>query len=240
MRPALALLIATVLLPAELRAEDDELRAGKVIAVQPRPYRLLHELTASAGVLPIDAFYKGFSVGGAYTLHFSDLVAWEALSFHYSGNLDTGLERELEDRWAVAPTGAPEVQYLVGSHLILTPLFGKLSLFNRALLHGATFLSLGGGVVRFTDGFRPQVSVGPGVRLFLGESMSARLDVRNVFTPDLPSGVEYLLHVTLSVSFHVGSRGSAAGAAERREDGFEALDALYGPVPASAPEEARR
>src|SRR5690349_2958383 len=116
------------------RAEDDEdLESGKVIAVEPRPYRMVHEFSVSAGILPLDALYTGFSLGGAYTLHLSDLWAWEAIDVSYSANVDTGLDVTLAERWSVAPTSNPEVQYLVGSHAIFSPMFGKFALFNSSI-----------------------------------------------------------------------------------------------------------
>lgn len=222
--------VAALLCASTARAEDDELAKGRVIAVQQRAYRMVHEFTLSGGVLPMDAFYTGYSLGGSYTLHLSDLFAWEAVSFHYSANVGSGLESTLQQRWDVAPTNDPELQYLLSSNLVVTPLFGKFTFFNQAILFASTFVTVGGGVVRYTDGFRPQVSIGPGVRLFWGESVSTRLDLRNIVAPDLPNGFEYILHVTLSVSFNFGTaRATDGDEPERRDvvDPFAVLDELY-------------
>ncbi len=222
-------LVAAIYTPGELRAQSDELNSGEVVAVQDRPYRLVHEFTASVGVLPIDAFYTGLSLGGSYTLHFNDLIAWEAISFHYSGNIDTGLENELAERFSVLPDGDPQLQYLAGSSLVFSPLFGKFAFFNDSIVNVSTYLSVGGGLARYDDeSFRPQGSIGPGLRLFFGDVVSTRLDVRNIIASDAPSGVEYILHITLSVSFNFGER--EPDDEERPEDsrtGFEALDELY-------------
>ncbi len=217
-----------VVTPAVAVAQSDEVNAGRVVAVQDRPYRLVHEFSASVGVLPIDAFYTGLSIGGAYTLHFNDIIAWETLSFHYSGNVDSGLESELADRWSVLPDGEPELQYLAGTGLVITPLFGKFTFFNDSIVHVSTYLNVGGGLAKFDDGFRPQGTIGPGLRLFFGQVVSTRLDLRNVIAADDQDGVDYLLHITLSVSFNFGNRED-----ERKDDvrdsrtGFEALDELY-------------
>ena len=109
------------------------------------PVSLVHEFTASVGILPIDAFYTGLSLGGAYTLHFNDILAWEAISFHYSGNVDSGLESELADRYSVLPDGEPQLQYLTGTHLVFSPLFGKFTVFNSSIVNVATYLAVGGG-----------------------------------------------------------------------------------------------
>ena len=47
-----------------LADEDDELDSGHVVAVEGRPYRMVHEFTVSAGVLPIDAlFVRSLRIG---------------------------------------------------------------------------------------------------------------------------------------------------------------------------------
>lgn len=234
--------VAFLAFAAPALADDDELDKGRVIAVQDRDFRMVHEFTLSTGVLPMDAFYTGYSLGGSYTLHFSDLFAWEAVNFHYSANVGSGLESTLAQRWDVAPTNDPEIQYLLGSNLTVTPLFGKLTFFNQAILHAGTFVTVGGGVVRFTDGFRPQVSIGPGVRLFWGDVVSTRLELRNIIAPDFPDGLEYILHVMLSVSFNFGKvRAIETGEAEIRDDvdPFAVLDELY-PLSKPKPTEQRR
>ena len=219
---------ASIALPAELRAQSDEVDSGRVVAVQDRPFRLVHEFTASVGVLPIDAFYTGLSLGGAYTLHFNDVIAWEALSFHYSGNVDSGLESELAERWSVLPDGEPELEYLASTHVILTPLFGKFTFLNDSIVHVSTYLSVGGGLAKFDDGFRPQGSIGPGLRLFFGDVVSTRLDLRNIIASDSPDGIDYMLHITLSVSFNFGAREDSRDDEVRdNRTGFEALDELY-------------
>ncbi len=237
---ACALLGATAIASPAL-ADDDDLKSGKVIAVQERPYRMAHEFNVATGVLPMDAFYTGLTLGGSYTLHLTELWAWEALSFHYSGNIDRGLENELGERWSVQPEGEPQVQYLIGSHAVFTPLFGKLAFFNETILHASTFFALGGGLIRYDDGFRPMLSAGPGIRFFWGQVVSTRLDIRGALAPDVRGGVEYILHGMLSVSFNFGSSRPIDGDANRDVDDptdpFATLDELY---PLSSPNAKRK
>jgi outer membrane beta-barrel protein len=226
-----AALLSCALVRAASAAED-ELDSGRVIAVQNRPYKMIHEFTASAGVLPMDALYKGFSLGGSYTLHLSDLWAWEAVDFHYSSNVSTGVDVTLARRWSVAPTHQPQVQYLAASHLIFSPLFGKFTLFNRAIIAAEAYLAVGGGVAHFDDGFRPELSIGPGVRIFFSQRVSTRLDVRSSLAPNIggASSIEHILQIMLGVAFNFGSVRATEAATEGEKDvttGFEALDELY-------------
>lgn len=233
------MLLLCLLTPLSAQAEDEYGvgQRGEVIAVQPRPYRMVHEFSASAGVLPMDAFTKGLTLGGSYTLHFSDLWAWEAISFHYAFQLETSLEETLSDRWSVAPTGEPELELLVGTNMIFTPAFGKMSFVNRSILQVATFLSFGGGVARFSDGNRPFISAGPGLRLFWGQIVSTKLELRNIVSPDDSDSVDYEMHIMLSVSFNFGDRrATEVGSEDVPQDprtGYEDLDELY---PLSTPE----
>ncbi|MCK6550848.1 outer membrane beta-barrel domain-containing protein [Myxococcota bacterium] len=234
-RPLCAILATAVALAPGAAAAEDELDAGRVIAVEDRPFRMFHEFSASAGVLPLDALYTGYSLGGAYTLHLSDLVAWEAISFHYSANVTSDLEKRLAERWSVAATKQPRVEYVATSNLVLSPLFGKTSAFNGDITWLQTSLTLGGGIAHFTDGFRPAVSGGLLFRVFFSQRVSARLDLRSTLVPDLPSGIEHVLQVMLGVSFNFGTIFSEDddGANPDTSTGFEALDELY---PSSDPD----
>lgn len=215
----------------------DQLRSGRIVAVDDRPYRMVHEFAVSSGVLPTDAFYVGLSLGGSYTLHLSDIWAWEALSFHYSANIQTGLENELQERFQAAPEQDPQIQYLLGSHVLFSPFFGKQTLFNSDIVFQGVHLALGGGVVNFAgdreDSFRPQVSVGPGVRFFFGQLVSAKLDLRGFVTFDGVAGniqTAFFFHGFLSVAFNFGkTRATELGKSKVVDNrtGFEKLDKLY-------------
>jgi outer membrane beta-barrel protein len=224
----IAALLATPL--AAEAADQDELESGRVIAVQGRPYRLVHEFAVGVGVLPMDALYKGISLGGSYTLHFSDLWAWEIVDFHYSQNIGTDVDATLSRRWSTKTTGEPQLDYMGASHFIFSPLFGKFTLFNRTIINAAAYLALGGGVAHFTDGFRPELSLGPGVRIFFSQRVSTRLDIRSALAPNIPSGIKHVLQITLGVAFNFGSVRATESSPEEAPDtstGFEALDELY-------------
>lgn len=217
-------------------AVEDELKSGRIIAVDDRPYRMVHEFSVHAGVLPTDARYVGISLGGSYTLHLSDLWAWEALSFHYSANIDTNLDSELSNRFGVLPEPQPRLQYLLTSSAVFTPFFGKQAIFNSDVALQGVYLALGGGIANLggddQDFFLPQVSAGPGVRFFFGQVVSSRLDIRAVTTFDDVNGlqVDFLLHAFLSVSFNFGkTRATELGRDEVTDNrtGFEKLDELF-------------
>jgi outer membrane beta-barrel protein len=236
-RPATILALCAAGVAAGARAHADELErrlGGRVVAREPRPHRLVHELDLGVGVLPLDALYTGLSLGGSYSFHLDDVIALELVDFRYSANLDSGLRSRLAERYEVSPTVSPEIEWLAGTGLLFTPFFGKLAFLDDAVVHASTHLGLSAGVAHFTDGFRFQVSGGPGIRLFASDTVSTRLDVRGTVAFDEVLSVESLLQINLSVALNFGARGRAEAGPERPEEDPDAvLDTLF---PESRPE----
>lgn len=205
-----AILLLSLLAPAVVLAQAEELEnPGTVSAVQERAYRLQHELSLSLGVLPLDAFSKGIFAQVGYTFHFSDVFAWQVGRGSYNYNAKTGLREQLERDFNVLPTNPAfnEIQFFIGSDLMWKPFYGKLSVVNKWVVHGEAYLLLGATVFRFTDAFRPGVSLGAGARVFITKFASARLDVcENVV---LPSGAgaktfSNVMTITLGLGINFG------------------------------------
>jgi outer membrane beta-barrel protein len=179
------LLLSSLLLPGLARAQAEALEnPGTVSAVQERQYRMNHELTLGVGVLPADAFYKGVLGSVGYTYHFSDSFAWQVGRGSYSYNLKTSLREQLERDFEVSPTNTAfeeQVQWMVGSDLVWSPIYGKMAINNRSVVHFTGFLLGGATVMKLqrTDGFRPALNLGLGVRVFTGRNLSFRFDVTN-------------------------------------------------------------
>jgi outer membrane beta-barrel protein len=203
-----ALAVAVALSASTALAQLEELEnPGSVSAIQDRAYRLQHELTLSVGMLPLDAFFKGLYAQVGYTVHFSDSFAWQVGRGAYVYSVQTGLRQQLERDFGVLPTSRDVVEYFVGSDLMWTPLYGKLAVLNRSVLHGEVFLLLGGTVFKYTTAFRPGVNVGGGVRLFASRWVSFRLDVTDTVVVPLGGGANNLLNVmtlTLSLGLNFG------------------------------------
>ncbi|WP_164007636.1 outer membrane beta-barrel domain-containing protein [Pyxidicoccus trucidator] len=206
-----ALLILLFLVPGLARAQAEALEnPGTVSAIQERQYRLQHELTLGVGVLPDDAFYKGLIGTVAYTYHFSDSFGWQVGRGTYSYNVQTALRTQLERDFEVAPTASAyedQVQWMVGSDLVWSPLYGKFAFLNNRVLHFEAFLLGGGTVVKINraDGFRPAANVGVGLRLFSGPTLSFRLDVTNNVVFAGTSRINNVLSVQLGTAFNFGA-----------------------------------
>ncbi len=182
------LVLVAALSPLLARAQTEELEnPGSVSAVQERAFRMQHELDLVLGVLPLDAFYKGLYGQVAYTFHFTDSFAWQVGRAGWVYAAKTGLREQLERDFNVVPTTFEEVQYFAGSDLMWKPIYFKLAWLNRAVVHGELWLLLGGTAFKFTNGFRPGVNVGGGLRLFGTKNVSFRLDLTD--TVVMPTGV---------------------------------------------------
>jgi outer membrane beta-barrel protein len=179
------LLLSSLLLPGMARAQAEALEnPGTVSAVQERLYRMNHELSLGVGVLPADAFYKGLLGSVGYTYHFTDSFAWQVGRGSYSYNLKTSLREQLERDFDASPTSSAfeeQVQWMVGSDLMWSPIYGKMAVSNRKVVHFSAYLLGGGTVMKLqrADGFRPAINLGLGVRVFSSQNLSFRFDVTN-------------------------------------------------------------
>lgn len=196
----LALAVLAVSMPAT--AEDEEgLRA---LSVQDRQTHHWHELNVSIGVLPMNTFVKSITVGGAYTLHFNHLFAWEIIrAYGAVAEIETDLNDELTDM-QLSPTPEEYVEWAATSSFVFTPFYGKLAVVNRALIFSEVFILGGIGYGWLTNSQTVVVDAGLGVRIFFGEYFSLRFDVR---WEGFFAGISELhneLWITLGVSVHLG------------------------------------
>ena len=201
---ALVLGLALTAIPPPLLADDDQTQAEGLdkVAVQNRQHAITHEISAWIGTLPIDAFKKGLTFSGAYTLHFTDLLAWEIGQFTYSYGIETDLNAELENL-SVGPTPFEVVRYYVTSNLMFKPIYQKMAALNKALIYGELFIVVGGGYAWLTNHGRPIIDVGAGMRVYAGRFVSFRVDIRDlmlVTTGDVKNEIWIALAVCLG--FH--------------------------------------
>jgi outer membrane beta-barrel protein len=147
------------------------------VAVQNRKFNQGLEWTVFAGTLPLDAFKKGITAGGALTMHLNETWAWEAINYQYSFEWKTALEDELRV-FELRATPFERVNHFATSNLVFKPLYWKGSWLNQSLVFGELFFVAGGGYGWLTQTNRPVVDFGFGVKLFHTNSIQTRLDVR--------------------------------------------------------------
>jgi len=178
---ALLVLVASLSL-APLVAAEEDLDQGKVYAIQERAYRMNHEFMLSFGFMPLDAFYKMFAISGHYVVHFDELWAWEAahLSFSKYLSIDTGLKDQLNERWDVQPTDPEEnrIDFVLDTNLMIKPLVGKAVLFDDYVINGESYILVGVGAEKFETAWFPAINVGLGLRIYIVDTISLRLEIR--------------------------------------------------------------
>jgi outer membrane beta-barrel protein len=175
-------------------------------AIQERKLRMQHEINLSLGVLPADAYTKGFTGQLGYTLHFSDVWAWQIVRGGYSLQSRSSLRTQLERDYGRLPTEFDAVQYFAGTALYFKPFYGKLSAFNRSVVSGELYFFGGASLMRFNFAFRPGVDVGVGVRVYLNRVFSLRFDFSD--TVALPfagaEGLVNILSANAGISLNLG------------------------------------
>ena len=203
----IGLLAAAVVAAAGGARADDEVEdAGSVAAVQNRAYRMGQELELAAGLLPNDAFYKAFAPEGSYTFHFGDSWAWEVVRLGYAEDLDTNLKTQLL-QLGTQPTQFLEARLFLTSDVVWSPLYLKASVLGDSVIHGEAFVVLGGGAFDMVAGgsnqnsFYPAPNAGVGLRVFLSQVFSVRLDVRD-HVLFIPQNVTNVLDVDLGLSLN--------------------------------------
>ncbi len=210
--PLVACLCSALFAAAPALAQyDDEQGGGTAVVIQNRKFQMAHEFTIQGGTLPLDAFVKGATLSGRYTLHFDDFHAWEIAAGTFSFNIDTGLKQQLIDRFGVQPQSFASLLLTVDSNYVMKPFYGKLALFNRTLLYAELFLNAGVTATYWSDGsWRPGPDVGIGARFFVTEWFSVRADLRyaivvgGVPIADPNATIDGVLLLALGGSFNVG------------------------------------
>jgi outer membrane beta-barrel protein len=176
--------------------EDDAiLQEAPNVVIQNRRFNLGTELALTTGVLPLDPFYRSLHAGGRMALHLDQHSAIEVGGL-YAFNVTTSLRDQLRDNFAIDDSfpGVERPVFMVDGAYVSKPFYGKLSLFNRSLLYNELYLTFGGAAAVYQrvepiPFFGP--GVGGGVRVFLNEYFSLRLDLRHfvmfgtAFNPDL-------------------------------------------------------
>lgn len=196
---AWVLCVAPRFAQAQLQFAGD---APRILTVDPRTHDYRHELQLGVALLPLDAFYIGVAAAGSYTYHLSDIWAWEVAHGVYSHNLDTSLVGDLQ-RFDVAPSPSPiQHKMMLTTNLLLKPMAGKFTVFNRHVLQSDTFFAAGLGAVMTTKDWRFAADVGVGFRFWATQAIAVRLDVRDylVFHGFVPGSVLFIL-VSGSLNF---------------------------------------
>jgi outer membrane beta-barrel protein len=203
----LSLVILTAATPA--RAQFEEVSEDRGV-IQNRKYRLGQEVALQAGTVPLDAFFKGITLGGRYAFHINDFHAVE-VSALYSFNLDSYLTEQLLTNFGVQRESLPGLVVLADINYVVKPFYGKFALANRQLLYQEVFAVAGATVSYWSDtNLRFGPDIGGGIRFFMTPHASFRADIRHaVLVNAIPFiddefRVENVLQLNAGVAFQLG------------------------------------
>jgi len=197
-----------LLMFAALAALTDVARAEEPhgypsVTVQNREHFGHHELDVGIGVLPMDAFRKGFTVSGAYTLRFDEIFGWEIGRVVHSFPFESGLADELR-AFDLEPQAFEIPETIITSSLVFAPIYWKGSLMNEGLVRGEILFVVGGGVGVFTRSTRGGFDVGMALRLYLSSWASVRLDTRYLgFIQDRADGIDVHSEIWIGLSLGI-------------------------------------
>lgn len=161
----------------------------KVYAVQNRIFHRNHELDLSLGYIADDDFFNVYPISLGYTYHFGEKYSWEVARIGYMFNRDKDLKETLENEFGAQPERFPEQKYMLHSHLVYKPLYGKHAILNRGIINDEVYLFLGAGIVHYEWNYStgetdsedaPSISAGIGVRVFLSEKLCLNGEIRHL------------------------------------------------------------
>jgi outer membrane beta-barrel protein len=180
---AVLLTVASSGLAAEVDIKEE------VYVIQNRIYHRYHELDLTAGYLADEDFYYAFPVGIGYTYHFNDHFGWEVARGQWILTQEKDLKNDLEDQFDVTPSQVGEPQYMVHSHLLLKPFYGKESVWNRGIINRETYLLVGGGAIHYEKKMSHgdtetedalSISAGVGTKFFINQNFCINIELRDL------------------------------------------------------------
>ncbi len=183
--------ILLVLVAVQAAWSADQADEEKVYAVQNRIFHRNHEIALNLGYVTDDAFYKIYPISLGYTYNFSDHWGWEVGRFQYLVTEDRKLQDDLKEPPFNAQTEFfIQPKYMVHSHLVWKPLYGKSAVMNRKVINHETYLMVGAGITQYEKTFSTgeketedalSISFGAGFKYFLNQKFCLNLEVRNIY-----------------------------------------------------------
>lgn len=142
-----------------------------------------HEFSFNGGYYVSDLFSSTYALGGAYTYHMTENTAVEIGAAFTHANAE--VVRAIEDeRGTVLEDNYAQVRFLE-SLLLWTPVYGKLRV-GGSIARFDLHVDVGVGVVDSNTSRGAAGVAGLGSKLFLGEALAFRIDLRNhVFRQEL-------------------------------------------------------
>jgi outer membrane beta-barrel protein len=186
---AIGIVLATLVLISHPGWCETSLGEEKVSAVQNRVFHRSHELNLSIGYIADDDFFNVYPIGLGYTFHFNEGIAWEVARAQYMFNTDKDLKSTLENDFNVQPELFPEQRYMLHTHFVYKPLYGKHAFRNRRVINNEISFFAGPGIVHYEWAYSTgetttenalSLSLGAGMKFFLSDRWCLNVEVRDL------------------------------------------------------------
>ncbi len=135
-----------------------------------------HEISLGGGYYASDLLSGTYLVQGSYTFHMTDETAVEFAGAYTHANAD--IIRALEDMRATVLEDTYARVIFAESLLVWSPVYGKLRL-GGSIVHFDLHAEVGVGVIDSKTSRGASGVAGFGIKLFMGQAMAFRIDVRN-------------------------------------------------------------
>jgi outer membrane beta-barrel protein len=155
-------------------------RGSEVGVVQRKVFRknIRFEVSpAIMGTIVNDPFINSYLFGASIGFHLNDNIAVEGTYF-IASSTDNDLNRGLQNDYGKT-VSAGRTSNMYNGSLLLTPMYGKFSFFDKYIIHLDTFLALGYGFTKTDLASSPTYHIGIGQRFFINKWFAFRLDIRN-------------------------------------------------------------
>lgn len=205
-----AIIFFSIKASAQTIPPEESFELPPIVAVQNKAYTVKRDLTFQAGLLPSDAFNKGFPVGISYTHYFNTYMGWEVVNANFTNNQETKLKSDINDLGIEVTNkgfgGALDfISYYATTNFVYTPIYAKNLAFNSDVVHSETSFVGGLGVANFDySGPRLLLNLGVYFRYFTETGNSWKFDIRDLVYYEEDLGVVNSISFTVGYSLTLG------------------------------------
>lgn len=168
----------------------DPSKDARVYAVQNKVFHRNHELSLNVGYIADDEFFMVYPVSLGYTYNFNEDFGWQVARAQYLFTQERELMQKLKrDPYYVQPEFFSQPKYMVHSHFIWKPFYGKSAFMNRMVVNHETYLFAGGGMAYYERTFSTGVtesenalslSFGAGFKYFINQKFCINAEIRDI------------------------------------------------------------
>jgi outer membrane beta-barrel protein len=188
-KPAIFIIFCLTLFFTASAWSDLPEQEEKVHAVQNRVFHRDHEINMSLGYIADDDFNHVYPIGVGYIYNFNEHLSWEVGRIHYLYNQDKDLKESLVEDFGVQPERFAKQKYMIHSHIMFKPFYGKSAFLNRKVINHEIYAFAGAGLVHYEwelstgesegeDAY--SLSLGLGMKYFISQRFCVNVEMRDL------------------------------------------------------------